>query len=491
MPKIYLNEEKQDVEISFSDETIYYPQIIGQRANASFVDYSNPRENIITVSVGVTMGEIVQALSKLDVVNGGILRFTEGTFLFTTVVFEIPDRVTIEGAGIDKTIIDFQGNAGGFTLIGTSTSIKKNNILKDFTVQNSNSTAGIDIDFADFWRMENVRVTSCDQTGIRIEHSQNFVLNNVRSDNNTSVGFLFSDTTTRSTVLFSLTNCLADDNGSHGYHITQTALSPRISDFTFVNCSADSNIGDGFLFDSTSATRLDATIVGGYSAGNANGYTVDAESGMLRLLGTLADSNTIGYNIQGGQNCIVAALSRSNTTDYNVAAQNAIVGNIWFDSTNPSSGFHTYASNGPIYSIANLDASLQFTREYHQQNNNSGSTINQGDVVIFNPASGNIEAVTRTTTGGDSKVLGMALETIVNNQTIKIQTHGFNNILKVNGTTDIAIGDYLCTFTTAGIAQKATTTGQVVFAIALEAYATDDSNGVIDSYILPWRFPLP
>ena len=46
MPKIYLNEEKQDVEISFSDETIYYPQIIGQRANASFVDYSNPRENI-------------------------------------------------------------------------------------------------------------------------------------------------------------------------------------------------------------------------------------------------------------------------------------------------------------------------------------------------------------------------------------------------------------------------------------------------------------
>ena len=113
MPKEYTNEEKIDEElVSSQAKPVYYPDIIGQAARESFTDYSNPRENVITVYPGVTMNEVIKSLNNLDVVNGGILRFSEGTFLITTVTFEIPGRITVEWAGIDKTIIDFQGYAG-------------------------------------------------------------------------------------------------------------------------------------------------------------------------------------------------------------------------------------------------------------------------------------------------------------------------------------------------------------------------------------------
>ena len=52
-----------------------------------------------------------------------------------------------------------------------------------------------------------------------------------------------------------------------------------------------------------------------------------------------------------------------------------------------------------------------------------------------------------------------------------------------DGTTDIAIGDPLGAFTTAKIAMKAAA-GDMAFAVALEAYTTDDSSGVIDALLI-------
>jgi len=67
-----------------------------------------------------------------------------------------------------------------------------------------------------------------------------------------------------------------------------------------------------------------------------------------------------------------------------------------------------------------------------------------------------------------------------------ILTEGKTTTLKVNGTTDINIGDYLCTYSTAGISQKAAT-GDMAYAIALEAYTGNDSNGVIDALLIKPR----
>lgn len=114
--------------------------------------------------------------------------------------------------------------------------------------------------------------------------------------------------------------------------------------------------------------------------------------------------------------------------------------------------------------------------------NTSGGDLAAGDVVILKSVA-NGDEVTTTTTGGDDKVFGMATRAITSNTYGFIQVRGKTTLLKVDGTTDIAIGDYLSTFTTAKIAKKATA-GDQVFAMALEAYTTNDSNGVIDALLI-------
>ncbi len=114
--------------------------------------------------------------------------------------------------------------------------------------------------------------------------------------------------------------------------------------------------------------------------------------------------------------------------------------------------------------------------------NGSGGNLVRGDVVTLKAvAAGN--QFTTTTTQGDDLVFGVLAEDIANGASGYIQILGKTRYLKVDGTTDIAIGDYLGTFTTAGIAMKASA-GDMAFAVALEAYATNDSAGVIDALLI-------
>lgn len=119
--------------------------------------------------------------------------------------------------------------------------------------------------------------------------------------------------------------------------------------------------------------------------------------------------------------------------------------------------------------------------------NSSGADRNSGDIVILHSTADG-DDVTTTTTAGDDMVFGVVetAGTIANGDPLYVVVEGFVNNLKVNGTTNIAIGDFLCTFTTAGIAAKAGA-GDMAIAIALEAYTTDDSNGVIDALIITPR----
>ncbi len=119
--------------------------------------------------------------------------------------------------------------------------------------------------------------------------------------------------------------------------------------------------------------------------------------------------------------------------------------------------------------------------------NISGGDLHEGDVVVsWNPADSNYYQVTTTVTAGDNTVAGVLAETIVNNGIGRMVTLGKITTLKVNGIADIAINDYLATYTEAGISYKAVA-GDMAFAIALEAYTTDDSNGVIDAMLITPR----
>ena len=124
-------------------------------------------------------------------------------------------------------------------------------------------------------------------------------------------------------------------------------------------------------------------------------------------------------------------------------------------------------------------------REVVRMKNTSGAGVVAGDLCVLKAVAAGDE-VTTTTTGGDNQLLRgggfMALETIANTASGRFLRLGFTNALKVDGTTDIAIGDRLTSFTAAGITKKAAV-GDPYFATALEAYATNDSLGVIDAIL--------
>jgi len=114
--------------------------------------------------------------------------------------------------------------------------------------------------------------------------------------------------------------------------------------------------------------------------------------------------------------------------------------------------------------------------------NTSGGALAAGDVVILKSVAAGDE-VTTTTTAGDDKVFGMSTGALADATYGFFQIRGKTTLLKVNGTTDITVGDFLSTFTTAKIARKASSGDQAI-AIALEAYTADDSSGVIDALLI-------
>ena len=141
-----------------------------------------------------------------------------------------------------------------------------------------------------------------------------------------------------------------------------------------------------------------------------------------------------------------------------------------------------------INNVRNV-AGLALRDEYkiERLENQSGADRSTGEVVVLkNTAAG--DEFTTTTTQGDSMVCGVVIETIEGDTPSYgyVQTRGVIKTLKADGTADIAIGDLLGCFTTAGIAMKAAS-GDVAFAIALEAYTTNDSNGVLDALLIAPR----
>lgn len=161
--------------------------------------------------------------------------------------------------------------------------------------------------------------------------------------------------------------------------------------------------------------------------------------------------------------------------DHNIVTGNKCLGQ---NGSISIEGTHSQAYDN-IVDVHYHDKKLEYLK------NTSGGALAAGDIVILKSVAAGNE-VTTTTTAGDTKVYGMAAEAISDNAFGYIQVHGKTTKLKVDGTTDIAIGDFISAFTTAGIGQKASS-GNTAIAIALEAYATNDSNGVIDALIISPR----
>lgn len=115
--------------------------------------------------------------------------------------------------------------------------------------------------------------------------------------------------------------------------------------------------------------------------------------------------------------------------------------------------------------------------------NDSGAAVTRGDLVMQDTAKGR-NYFTTSTGGNDNKIIGMAAEAMANGAKGLVQVYGPTKYLKVNGTADIAAGDFISSYTEAGIGQKGTIGSGNCIALANEAYTTNDSAGVIDAFLL-------
>ena len=413
-------------------------------------DISFRRLNAGGTEIIVRVGEDPQlAINEINnTATGGTVIFAKGTH-YLTKSLTLYDKVSMRGQGRDSTILDFGSGAFGVNYIGTSSVIKTNFVISDLTIQNSNNAAGIDIDFCDFWRMENMRVTSCDQGGVRVQRSRDFFIDNVASDTNTGIGFQVLGDSTRSSLRFTLLGCRTDTNSAGGYYITASNAN-TVAQYSVINCGARADggaVGGEDAFNIGGSGRYHyANFIGCYANG-CDGDGFDCSANEVSFIGCIAESTTLkGFNLTGiatKTSCLSIPGTR-NALDTNV------------------------------------------DQKYLYARNTSGGTLAVGDVVVFKTGVATGDEVTTTTTQGDDYVLGMTLVSTINNNFGYFLVMGLTTVLKVNGTTDIAIGDFLGTFTTAGIAMKAAA-GDMCFAIALEAYTGNDSLGVIDALLFSPR----
>lgn len=160
-----------------------------------------------------------------------------------------------------------------------------------------------------------------------------------------------------------------------------------------------------------------------------------------------------------------------------------VISNNWFnENTNGALDASVKVSS---YIINNTNCENIENSEIHYMYNDSGGNLVKGDIIVLKTdANGN--KFTTTTTQGDKMIYGVLEENINNGEWGRIKSRGYTESLKVNGTNDIAIGDYITTYTSAGIGCKATDDNMAI-AIALEAYSTDDSNGIINALMITPR----
>lgn len=254
-------------------------------------------------------------------------------------------------------------------------------------------------------------------------------------------------------------NCFVDDTGSDGIYVGGDAAWNGTAWIKFIGCTVQDSAYNINIVDSNSVSFIGCD----WESGRAG-------SGVLRISGN--SSNIFGVGNRGGIDDNTTGLHNSFLSHCST----------WW-------GYENLPAFDETTDIEGVTGFTSVTeRIIRNAYNKTGSTLSLGTVVCLTSVADGDEIAT-TTTRGDTKVYGMVAESILDNWVGSVLLSGITHSLKVNGTDDIAIGDFLSTYTTAGIACKAQL-GDMVFAIALEAYSANDSNGVIDAYLLPYHFPL-
>ena len=456
--------------------------------------------NMSPISKGILVnpGENIQyAIDACEKEGGGVVTCVAGTHVVGYNI-TIPSFITLQGEGRDTTRLDFEDQNFQIIVTGTggsSQTVKARNVrIKDITIErSSNTVAAVIFTYANHFILDNVRFSDNAGSGLKVVSCQQYTVFNCLADNNITNGFELTSLTTTSIyphARFTYLGCIATNNGTNGFQLTSTA-SLVVANGALVSCESDNNGTDGYDFNAGGieiATYVTNCIANGNGATNlGHGFHMDAA--YLSIVAcTAQDNDRRGFYNLGIHNSISSSTATGNgDSDYASDARLSFVGNImtFGASQNPALLVDNKWGTSAVSATGNVGADDIIEKQVRQVKNTSGGTIAQGAVVVMKAVAGGLE-ITTTTTQGDDLVYGMAMFSIADTEYGAVLLEGFTALLKVDGTTDIAINDLLGTFTSAGIAMKAAA-GDMAFAIALEAYATNDSNGVIDAILIKPR----
>ena len=451
--------------VMYSDVTL-----IGQ--NLAIIDFNSQAFQI------VAEGENVYATGTVTSITSGVFVTFSGTALLANVsegqhLFIETRHYEIRAVTSNTTLVLSEGYGDDVSL---PASYRISTIKQRFSIRN-------------------IKVVNSTTTGISFSDCRKVTLdNNISQDNNKGLVATYCSEFTNDRFLavsctdngIELTNVGISDwesvnsisNGGHNFVFNV------VREVTFIPVLSTDADDDGFNMTSCSGLVMiigsmgngryglhmvsgcdDNTIYSGPVTGNV--------SDNIRLTATSDNNkifaNTISGSVGGWGINILDSTSDNNTIDLNLFSGNAL-------------GAISDNGTGTIITAGNSGVDFQMRKEFVRMKNTSGGALAAGDLVILKSVAAGDE-VTTTVTGGDDKVFGIAIEAISDTAYGRIQRLGKTTTLKVNGTTDIAVGDFLTAYTSAGIAAKAAA-GDMVFAVALEAYATNDSSGVIDAILI-------
>lgn len=224
--------------------------------------------------------------------------------------------------------------------------------------------------------------------------------------------------------------------------------------------------GTGMVLSATATPVSGITVSGNKFQAGATGLQINANLGVTVSGNSFLAQTTQAINVNADHVNIVGNIIQTSTVAPHATPINYASGAV-----------HNVESNAGVPEV--------LSRKVRTALNTSGGTLTAGTVVIIKSVAAGDE-VTTTTTASDPKVYGMVLASITNNNRGYILVTGGTTLLRVDGTADIAIGDFITTHTVAGVGRLAAT-GETAFAIAREAYTNNDSNGIIDAILIDPR----
>jgi len=416
------------------------------------------------------------ALESLKSAGGGTLILLAGVH---RVNYDIQgfSYLNIVGEGPDRTVIDFENSAYSVNFLGVVTTAELWTIsIKELTIKNSTASAALKITNSNIVTIDNVYIYDC-AIGFYLYSVRYLDVTRCISSSNSGDGFYLYGNSTKISYYFSFLNCRSLFNGGIGFAIDSvTTTSVGIQEGSFISCIADGNTGDGFDITNSSNGSVNLAFTNCISEDNTGiGFDVSSFALKVSFLNCSAIDNTgVGFEVWTGFS-IIGGFSTDPITWKGSAG--VVIGH---DSTSDI----TIEDPGAGASINLRDKPKERLVTTYNKNSTAG-TLTEGTVVVYGTDNQGYE-ITTTTTVGDDRVCGVVSSSMVAGGSGSVIISGFTASLKVNGTTDIAVGDFLCTYSVAGIAAKAAA-GDMVFAIALEAYTTNDSNGVIDAIIISPR----